>query len=102
MFIDDSLQYVLAHSLGARGVNLHMSNYWPECGQHLWVLLESGQYGEVHHEIARVVQPFHDLSDEVARFTGGEGHLEKLCLEYVGLEGCRCRPATSVRCSATR
>jgi hypothetical protein len=30
----------------------------------------------------------------VAGYTGGEGHLDKLCLEYVGLLGGRCRPPT--------
>ncbi len=94
MFIDNSLQYVLAHSLGARGINLHASNYWPEWGQQLWEMLEAERYAEAHREIARVVQPFYDLGTEVAKFTGGEGHLDKICLEYVGLEGGRCRPPT--------
>jgi len=94
MFIDNSLQYVFSHLLGARGINLHVSNYWPEWGQQFWNMLEAGQYAQAQGEMTRVVQPFYDLSMDIAEFTGGEGHIDKLCLEYVGLEGGRCRPPT--------
>lgn len=94
MFIDNSLQYIFAHSLGARGINLHVSNYWPQWGQQFWDLLEAERYADAQREMTCVVQPFYDLGEEAARFTGGEGHLDKLCLEYVGLEGGRCRPPT--------
>ncbi len=94
MFIDNSLQYLFAHMLGARGINLHASNYWPQWGQKFWEMMEAGQYAEAQREQTRVVQPYYDLCTEVAAYTGGEGHLDKLCLEYVGLEGGRCRPPT--------
>jgi 4-hydroxy-tetrahydrodipicolinate synthase len=94
MFIDNSLQYVFSHALGARGINLHVSNYWPQWGQRLWELLEAERYGEAQREMTRVVQPFYDLSREISKYTGGEGHIDKLCLEYVGLDGGRCRPPT--------
>lgn len=94
MFIDNSLQYVFSHMLGARGINLHISNYWPEWGQKFWNMLEAGRHAEAQQEMTRVVQPFYDLSMDIATFTGGEGHIDKLCLEYVGLEGGRCRPPT--------
>ncbi len=94
MFIDNSLQYVFAHMMGARGINLHVSNYWPEWGQKFWEMLEAGHYAEAQREQTRVVQPYYDLCPEVAAYTGGEGHLDKLCLEYIGLEGGRCRPPT--------
>jgi dihydrodipicolinate synthase/N-acetylneuraminate lyase len=73
---------------------LHASNYWPQWGQRFWDMLEAGQYVEAQRDMTRVVQPYYDLCVEVAKFTGGEGHLDKLCLEYVGLEGGRCRPPT--------
>jgi len=57
-------------------------------------MLEQGQYAAAQRDMTRVVQPYYDLCDEVAQFTGGEGHLDKLCLEYVGLPGGRCRPPT--------
>lgn len=94
MFIDNSLHYVFAHMLGARGINLHISNYWPQWGEKFWQMLEAEQYGEAQREMTRVVRPYYDLGGEVARFTGGEGHLDKICMEYVGLEGGRCRPPT--------
>ena len=94
MFIDNSLQYIFSHSMGARGINLHASNYWPQWGQQFWQWLESEQYAHAQREMTRVVQPYYDLATEIAGYTGGEGHLDKLCLEYVGLEGGRCRPPT--------
>lgn len=94
MFIDNSLQFIFSHLLGARGINVHISNYWPEWGQKFWSLMEQGQYAEAQREMTRVVMPFYDLSIDIANFTGGEGHIDKLLLEYVGLEGGRCRPPT--------
>lgn len=94
MFIDNSLQYIFSHAMGARGINLHVSNYWPQWGQQFWQMLEARKYAEAQKEMTRVVQPYYDLCTEVAAFTGGEGHLDKLCLEYVGLPGGRCRPPT--------
>lgn len=94
MFIDNSLSFVFAHSLGARGINLHTSNYWPEWGQQFWNLLEDRKYAEAQREMTRVVMPYYDLCGEIVKFTGGEGHIDKLCMEYIGLEGGRCRPPT--------
>jgi 4-hydroxy-tetrahydrodipicolinate synthase len=92
--IDNQLEFVLSHMLGARGINTHPSNYWPEWGVRLWGLLEAGSYREAQGEITRVLSPYYDLCTEVAQFTGGEGHLDKLCLELVGLDSSRCRPPT--------
>jgi 4-hydroxy-tetrahydrodipicolinate synthase len=94
MFIDNSLQFVFAHLSGAGGLNLHVGNYWPQWAQRFWDMLEAGQYADAQREMTRVVQPYYDMCAEVSRFTGGEGHIDKLCLEYVGLEGGRCRPPT--------
>lgn len=92
--IDNQLQFVLTHTLGGRGINTHPSNYWPAWGVKLWGLLESRKYEEAQREITRVVAPYYDLCGEIAKFTGGEGHLDKLCLELVGLDSSRCRPPT--------
>jgi 4-hydroxy-tetrahydrodipicolinate synthase len=94
MFIDNSLHYVFAHTLGARGINLHVSNYWPQWGQQFWDMLEAGKYLEAQREMTRVVMPYYDLCGDIVKFTGGEGHIDKLCMEYVGLAGGRCRPPT--------
>lgn len=94
LFIDNQLEFVFSHMLGGRGINLHPSNYWPAWGVKLWDLLQSGRYVEAQAEMQKVVSPYYDLAWEVCDFTGGEGHLDKLCMEYVGLEGGRCRPPT--------
>ena len=41
-----------------------------------------------------MVSPYYDLCGEIGKYTGGEGHLDKLCLELVGLDSSRCRPPT--------
>ncbi len=92
--LDNQLEFVLSHMLGGRGINTHPSNYWPEWGVQLWSLLEGGKYREAQAELTRVVSPYYDLATEIARFTGGEGHLDKLCLELIGLDSSRCRPPT--------
>jgi dihydrodipicolinate synthase/N-acetylneuraminate lyase len=94
LFIDNQLDFVLSHMLGARGINLHPSNYWPQFGVKLWSLLQSRQYEEAQGEMTRVVSPYYDLCWEIAEYTGGEGHLDKLCMELIGLDGGRCRPPT--------
>lgn len=92
LFIDNSLQFVVSHILGARGVNTHPSNYWPAWGVKLWGLLEAGEYRVAQEEMAKVISPYYEMHHEVGRWTGGEGHLDKLCLELVGLDSSRCRP----------
>jgi dihydrodipicolinate synthase/N-acetylneuraminate lyase len=94
LFIDNQLQFVLSHMLGGRGINLHPSNYWPAWGVKLWELLEARSYEQAQAEMTRVVSPYYDLCWEVAKYTGGEGHLDKLCMELIGLDGGRCRPPT--------
>jgi len=96
--IDNQLLFVLAHMLGACGVNTHPGNYWPEWSVRLWGLLEAGKYREAQDESLRVVTPYYDLSYEIEKFTGGEGHLDKLCMELVGLDSSRSRlPMRDIR-----
>jgi hypothetical protein len=38
--------------------------------------------------------PFMELWNEMERFTGGDGYLDKLCMELVGVGSSRCRPPT--------
>jgi 4-hydroxy-tetrahydrodipicolinate synthase len=92
MVIDNQLQFVLSHTLGARGINVHPSNYWPEWGVRLWDLLEAGKYCEAQQEMSRVLSPYYDLAYEIMNYTGGEGHLDKLCLELIGFDAGRSRP----------
>jgi len=85
--IDNQLHLVYAHMLGARGLNTHPSNFWPEWGINLWNLLEAHKYVEAQAEVEKVIWPFYDVYAEAASYTGGEGHVDKLCLELVGLTG---------------
>jgi hypothetical protein len=38
--------------------------------------------------------PFMSLWQEMEKFTSGDGYLDKLCMEVVGLGSSRCRPPT--------
>lgn len=90
--IDNQLELVLSHMLGARGINTHPSNYWPAWGVRMWNLLEERKYLEAQQESSRVISAYYELAAEVEKFTGGEGHLDRLCLELVGLDSSRSRP----------
>ena len=92
--IDNQVRFVTSHILGARSIELHICNYWPQWGVKLWSLLESGSYKEAQLELARVVLPYYTLWKEMERFTSGDGYLDKLCMELVGLDSSRCRPPT--------
>jgi dihydrodipicolinate synthase/N-acetylneuraminate lyase len=90
--IDNQLQFVQSHMMGARGIDTHPSNYWPEWGVELWGLLEAGKYKEAEESINKVVMPFYDLLQEISQYTGSEGNLDKLCLELVGVASSGVRP----------
>lgn len=92
--IDNQVRFVTSHILGARSIELHVCNYWPQWGVALWDLLESGRYREAQLELARVALPFYTLWKEMEKFTSGDGYLDKLCSELVGLDSSRCRPPT--------
>jgi dihydrodipicolinate synthase/N-acetylneuraminate lyase len=90
--IDNQLQFVQSHMMGARGIDTHPVNYWPEWGVELWGLLEAGKYKEAEQSINKVVMPFYDLLEEISQFTGSEGNVDKLCLELVGVASGGVRP----------
>ena len=80
--------------LGARAVEVHICNHWPEWGVRLWDMLEQGSYKEAQHELMTVARPFYELWSEMEKHTSGDGYLDKLCMECVGLDSSRCRPPT--------
>ena len=92
--IDNQLRFVTSHILGARGIEVHVCNYWPQWGVRLWHLLGDRKYVEVQKELVRVAMPFYSLWKEMMQYTGGDGYLDKLCMELVGLPSSRCRPPT--------
>ncbi len=92
--VDNQLRFVTSHILGARGIEVHVCNYWPEWGVDMWNLLENGRYVEAQKELVRVAIPFMNLWKEMEQFTGGDGYLDKLCMELIGIGSSRCRPPT--------
>ena len=83
-----------SHILGARSIEIHTANYWPQFGVQMWAMLEGGQYAEAQREMVRVVMPFMTLWAELEGYTSGDGFMDKLCIELVGLPSSRCRPPT--------
>ena len=92
--IDNQMRYVTSHILGARSIELHVANYWPQWAAGLWQLLERGEYAQAQREMVRVAMPFMTLWSEIEGYTGGDGYLDKLCMELVGLPSSRNRPPT--------
>ena len=92
--IDNQIMPVLSRMLGARGANLHPALFWPEWGLRLWELLEGRRWEETQAEVSRVLLPFYDIYGDAFRVTAGEGHVDKLALEMVGLPGGPNRPPT--------
>ena len=93
--IDNHLMFALSHMLGARAFEVHLCNYWPEWGIRLIDDLEAGRCPEVQRALVREAMPFYKLWVEIEKsYTSGDGYLDKLCMELVGLDSSRCRPPT--------
>jgi dihydrodipicolinate synthase/N-acetylneuraminate lyase len=92
--IDNQMRYVTSHILGARSIEIHVANYWPQWAVALWQSLERGDYADAQREMVRVALPFMALWSEMESFTSGDGYLDKLCMELVGLDSSRSRPPT--------
>lgn len=93
--IDNHLMFAQSHALGARAFEVHLSNYWPEWGIRLVADLDAGRYAEVQRALVAEAMPFYKLWMEIeGSTTSGDGYLDKLCMELVGLGSSRCRPPT--------
>jgi len=93
--IDNHLLFAMSHMLGARAFEVHLANYWPEWGIKLIDDLKAGRYREVQQALVREAMPFYKLWVEIEKtYTSGDGYLDKLCMELVGLDSSRCRPPT--------
>jgi dihydrodipicolinate synthase/N-acetylneuraminate lyase len=93
--IDNNLLFPLSHALGARAFEVHLSNYWPEWGLRLLADLEAGEYAKVQRALVTEAMPFYKLWTEIEReYTSGDGYLDKLCMELIGLDSSRNRPPT--------
>ena len=57
--------------------------------------LAAGRHVAVQRALVREAMPFYKLWVEIEKtFTSGDGYLDKLCMELVGLDSSRCRPPT--------
>ena len=93
--IDNDLFFAISHMLGARAFEVHLCNHWPEWGLNLLNNLAAGDYPQVQKAMLDEVQPFYKLWKKIETdYTSGDGYLDKLCMELVGLPSSRCRPPT--------
>jgi dihydrodipicolinate synthase/N-acetylneuraminate lyase len=95
--IDNNLYfpYSAMPSLGARAFEVHLCNYWPEWGLKLIDEVKAQNYAEIARMMVREAMPFYKLWVRIEKeYTSGDGYLDKLCMELVGLPSSRCRPPT--------
>jgi 4-hydroxy-tetrahydrodipicolinate synthase len=95
--IDNNLffPYSAMPALGARAFEVHLCNYWPEWGIKLIDEVKAQNYAEISRMMIDEAMPFYKLWVRIEKeFTSGDGYLDKLCMELVGLPSSRCRPPT--------
>jgi dihydrodipicolinate synthase/N-acetylneuraminate lyase len=93
--IDNNLLFAMSHLMGARAFEVHLCNYWPEWGIKLLDRLNARDCAEVQRMMVEEAMPFYKLWVEIEKtYTSGDGYLDKLCMELVGLDSSRCRPPT--------
>ena len=95
--IDNNLffAYSAMPSLGARAFEVHNCNFWPEWGIKLIDEVRAGNYAEIARMLVEEAMPFYKLWVDIEqKFTSGDGYLDKLCMELVGLPSSRNRPPT--------
>ena len=93
--IDNNLLFTISWMMGARAIEVHICNYWPEMALKMLNELRSGQYEEVQQTLISCVMPFYQLWVQIeSGYTSGDGYLDKLCMELVGLPSSACRPPT--------
>lgn len=93
--IDNHLMFAMSAMLGAKAFEVHLANYWPEWGVRLVDAVAAGEWRAVQTMLVREAMPFYKLWIEIEKgYTSGDGYLDKLCMELVGLDSSRCRPPT--------
>jgi dihydrodipicolinate synthase/N-acetylneuraminate lyase len=95
--IDNNLffPYSAMPALGARAFEVHLCNYWPEWGIKLIDEVKAKNYAEISRMMIEEAMPFYKLWVKIEKeYTSGDGYLDKLCMELVGLPSSRCRPPT--------
>jgi len=95
--IDNNLffPYSAMPSLNAKAFEVHLCNYWPEWGIKLINEINKKNYEEVARMMIEEAMPFYKLWVSIEKdYTSGDGYLDKLCMELIGLPSSRCRPPT--------
>ncbi len=93
--IDNNLMFAASWMMGARAIEVHVCNYWPELALKMLSDLKAGRYEEVQQALVSKVMPFYQLWLQIeSEYTSGDGYLDKLCMELVGLPSSACRPPT--------
>ena len=93
--IDNDLLFPISHMLGAKAFEVHLCNHWPEWGVKLLATLEAGDYKQVELDMIKEALPYHRLWKKIEQtYTVGDGFVDKLCMELIGLPSSRCRPPT--------
>lgn len=90
--IDNDVQFVWSHLLGAVGFITHVSNFWPEYPLTLWRLLEQRDYQGVVAKLAEFQWQWDKWVEKVTAETEGEGPFIKAAMEEVGLHAGPPRP----------
>jgi len=93
--IDNHLMFAQSAMLGAKAFEVHLCNYWPEWGIRLMENVRGERWKDIQLALVREAMPFYKLWVEIEKtFTSGDGYLDKLCMELIGLPSSRCRPPT--------
>ncbi|MGI9489229.1 MAG: dihydrodipicolinate synthase family protein [Geminicoccaceae bacterium] len=95
--IDNNLFFPMSAmpALGARAFEVHLCNFWPAWGIKLIDEVKASNYAEIARMMTEEAMPFYKLWVDIEQnFTSGDGYLDKLCMELVGLPSSRCRPPT--------
>ena len=95
--IDNNLFFAFSATpaLGATAFEVHLCNFWPEWGIKLIDEVNAGNYAEIARMLVEEAMPFYKLWVSIENeYTSGDGYLDKLCMELIGLPSSRCRPPT--------
>ena len=93
--IDNDLLFPISHMLGAKAFEVHLCNHWPEWGVKLLATLEAGDYKQVELDMIKEALPYYRLWKKIEQtYSVGDGFVDKLCMELIGLPSSRCRPPT--------
>ncbi len=85
--VNNHLDHVGAVFHGATSVNCHPCIYWPEWGITLWDHLSKRRWNEAQTMLTEHLYPFYDIYFAAIKEFGGEGHLDKVALDLIGLKG---------------